>query len=106
MIRSQPLQRVIGSRSLLALLLLSTLSALPHARHMEVAVSLFFIVIVLWRFAAHSYARLQPGRFLLLIITIFGTWLVYSNYQTLLGREAGVALLCVMLGLKLMEMKQ
>ncbi|KRT54030.1 transglutaminase TgpA family protein [endosymbiont of Ridgeia piscesae] len=106
MIRSQPLQRVIGSRSLLALLLLSTLSALPHARHMEVAVSLFFIVIVLWRFAAHSYARLQPGRSLLLIITIFGTWLVYSNYQTLLGREAGVALLCVMLGLKLMEMKQ
>ena len=51
-----------------------------------------------------GYARLPlPGRWLLIFVVLGATAGVYFNYRTIFGRDAGVALLVVMLALKLLE---
>ena len=46
------------------------------------------------------------SRLWLILLTVAGVLLVYNQHQTLLGRDAGVSLLTVMLALKLLETRK
>lgn len=100
-----PLREIL-SGSLEKLLLFSVLFvALPHAFHLSLAVFLFFAGLVLWRYAAGLWPRVQPGRIPLFLLTAGGALLVFTQYHRFYGRDGGAALFLVGLGLKLMEMK-
>ncbi len=88
------------------LLLLAAILAvtLPHAAHIPVWVTLLLISISAWKLLI-SFARLRaPGRLLRMLIVACSLVGVFLAYRTLLGRDAGVALLVIMTGLKLLEL--
>jgi transglutaminase-like putative cysteine protease len=93
----------IAWRHVLCLLLSLTLVAAPHAAHLSGWTIALMVMLITWR-AYVGYARLAlPNRWLLLLIALAATVGVFFSYRTIFGRDAGVALLVVMLGLKLLE---
>jgi transglutaminase-like putative cysteine protease len=64
-----------------------------------------FAVLFLWRTGLVFSGRPLPGKVLCLAAAAACTAGVLAQYGTLFGREAGVALLVLFLGLKLMEMR-
>jgi transglutaminase-like putative cysteine protease len=92
-----------AQRWLLAALLLVVL---PHAGRLPVWITLFVLGCgALHEYLQHSDSRRLP-RPLLLTLTAAGSGGVFLHYGTLLGRNAGVALLVVMLALKLLETRR
>ncbi len=79
---------------------------LPHIGHLPLPVTLFLFAALGWRLVSLRLPRLQPGRWLLIPITLAGLYLVYTQHHTLLGRDAGVSLLTVMLVLKTLEVRK
>ena len=93
----------ISWRHVLCLLISLTLVAAPHAAHMPGWTIGLMVMLIAWR-AYIGYARLAlPNRWLLLVIALTATFGIFFSYRTIFGRDAGVALLVVMLGLKLLE---
>ncbi|HEB95149.1 MAG TPA: DUF3488 domain-containing protein [Sedimenticola thiotaurini] len=102
---SRDRQPVSGGERL-ALTLLVGLAALPHLLHLEPVIGLFFGL--LWGLALLARRRpsLAPGRLPLLLLTLTGAGMVLAWYPLLFGRAAGSALLTVMAGLKLLEIRR
>ena len=90
----------------LQLYLLTGLVLLPHVAHLPIAVSLFLFAALALRLASLKFPRLQPGRWLLAGVTLAGVILIYQQHHTLVGRDAGVSLLSVMLVLKTLEVRK
>jgi transglutaminase-like putative cysteine protease len=87
------------------LVLALALVTAPHATRLPWWVVALVATLGAWR-AYLGYARhALPSRWLLLAIVIVATVGIYLNYRTIFGRDAGVALLVVMLALKLLEMR-
>lgn len=64
-----------------------------------------FVVCVLWRYAIERFHVYRPARFAryaLVALAVFG---VYREFGTILGRDPGLGLLVVLLGLKLLELR-
>lgn len=83
-----------------------TLSLLPHLGRLPWLLILPALLMLAWRLAFElRLARLpnRPLRWLLVALALAAT---LGSYQTILGRQAGVALLVIMLCLKLMEMER
>jgi len=79
--------------------------AAPHAQRLPWWLTLLVITLIGWRLYL-ARARLQlPHRAFLLIVVLLSTSAVYLHYGTILGRDAGVGLLVVMLTLKILEMR-
>jgi transglutaminase-like putative cysteine protease len=90
-------------RHVLCLLLSLAMVAAPHASHLPWWVIALAAILIAWR-AYLGYSRLaMPNRWLLFLVAVAATSGVFIGYHTLFGREAGVALLVIMLGLKLLE---
>jgi transglutaminase-like putative cysteine protease len=95
----------LALRHVLWLLLSLAMVAAPHASRLPWWVVALVATLAAWR-AYVGYGRLAlPSRWLLLGVVIGATIGIYLNYRTIFGRDAGVALLVVMLGLKLLEMR-
>jgi transglutaminase-like putative cysteine protease len=78
---------------------------LPHLPHLPWWLSLYVIGVALVKLRQlHRPAR-QPSRAVLAVLTLAGIGGVLLHFGTLLGRNAGVALMVVMLVLKLLEMR-
>ena len=93
----------IALRHVLWLLLSLALVSAPHATRLPWWIVALVATLGAWR-AYVGYARhALPSRWLLLAIVVVATIGIYLNYRTIFGRDAGVALLVVMLGLKLLE---
>jgi len=88
-----------------ALIVLLTLTALPHVLNVDSQISALFLVLVVYRTLAAVKAVPLPGKLLLFLITLGAIGIVLMQYPILFGREAGVALLISMLALKLLEMR-
>ncbi|TFW09730.1 DUF3488 domain-containing protein [Oxalobacteraceae bacterium OM1] len=88
----------------LLLLLSCTLVLLPHAAHLPVWVTPVVAVLLAWRGWVTFSGRRLPPRWLLLPIAGAAMAGVLATHKTLLGREAGVSMLCLLLALKLLEM--
>lgn len=89
----------------IALLVSLLLVVLPHLLRMPVLLSLLALTTIVWRILLEMRGWALPNRLLRLGITLGGLLLVFWSYQSVIGREPGVALLTVMLCLKLIEMR-
>src|SRR5262245_2351906 len=77
--------------------------AAPHVERLPWWLTGLVVTLAAWRVYL-GYASLPlPGRWLLILVVAGATAGVYFNYRTIFGRDAGVALLIVMLALKLLE---
>ena len=93
------------ARDTLFLLLVIALVLAPQVSRLPVWCSVTAAVVLIWRGAiAWRNARLPRRRWLvlLLVLAVAGT---YASYKTILGREAGVTLLCLLLVLKTLELR-
>ena len=81
------------------------LAVLPHALRVPYSVTAFFLLLVGWRYwLAVSMLRVPP-RWVRLALATVGGLFVYFEYHTVIGRDAGVALLIAMLAIKLLELQ-
>ncbi|MBS4098957.1 MAG: DUF3488 domain-containing transglutaminase family protein [Sulfuricella sp.] len=76
----------------------------PHVAHLPIWVTLMGIGLGAWRWVAARRESPLPNKWLLLLLAGAAGFGVLTTYGTITGRDAGVALLIVMLALKLMEM--
>lgn len=81
------------------------LIALPHAYHLPLPVFGFFAVLLVWRFLGVWQPQHLPKGLLLLLVSVGGLALLYTQHRGILGRDAGTSLFLIALGLKLMEIK-
>ena len=77
--------------------------AAPHAQRLPWWLVGLVVTLAAWRWYLGQTRLPLPGRWLLILVVLAATAGVYFNYRTIFGRDAGVALLVVMLGLKLLE---
>jgi transglutaminase-like putative cysteine protease len=96
-------QQPIAWRHVSYLLLSLTMVAAPHALYLPWWIIAVVGTVIAWR-AYLGYARYGlPGRWMLVLIASAATIGVFISYRTIFGREAGVALLVIMLALKFLE---
>ncbi len=93
----------LAQRHVLWLVLSLVMVAAPHALRLPWWLIALFATLAAWRVYIGHVRIPLPNRWLLLLIVIAATAGVYLGYRTLFGRDAGVALLVAMLGLKLLE---
>ena len=87
------------------LLLLAALMVLaPHFGHLPLWTSAMVCLTLLWRTAITLRGSRQPPMWLLLPVSLLAMGGVYLSFRTLLGREAGVTMLALLLTFKLLEM--
>ncbi|MCG7945658.1 MAG: DUF3488 and DUF4129 domain-containing transglutaminase family protein [Candidatus Thiodiazotropha taylori] len=96
----------LTARQHLLVSLCAGLAIAPHTLHVPLPISLFLIFLFVWRLTALRYSQFQPGRWLLVLTTLGGVILTFSQYHTLIGRDAGVGLLTVMMMLKILEVRR
>jgi transglutaminase-like putative cysteine protease len=90
-------------RHVLWLLVGLAMVAAPHVERLPWWLTGLVITLSAWRIYLGHASLPLPGRWLLILVVIGATAGVYFNYRTIFGRDAGVALLVVMLALKLLE---
>ncbi|OUL98987.1 transglutaminase family protein [Variovorax sp. JS1663] len=93
------------ARDTLFLLSVIALILLPQLPHIPWWCSTLAAVVLLWRGALAVQAKPLPGkwwRIALLAVTLAAT---YATHRTLLGRDAGVTLIVILLALKTLELR-
>jgi len=88
----------------LLLLLSCALVIAPHASHLPLWVTLVCATLLIWRGWITFHGNRMPPRWLLLPVATGVMAAVWAHYQTFFGRDAGVAMLALLLTLKLLEM--
>lgn len=88
------------------LLLLATcvLVLAPHVTHLPGWIILAGSAILLWRAWITFNGLRMPQRWLLVPLAVLTMGAVYLTHKTLLGREAGISMLVLLMTLKLLEM--
>ena len=81
------------------------LAAAPHAERLPLWITTIALIMLGWRAYLAWNGNPLPRKWLLLIFVSACLLGVYITFNTIFGRDAGVSLLVVFLGLKLMEMK-
>jgi len=95
--------RIIGSRDILWLGAGFLLASLPHLLRMPIWISALAIAIAGWRLLQLWMLSKPMAKWLLVLIAVAASVGILMQYRTLFGRDAGVALLVIMLALKLLE---
>ncbi len=93
------------SRDTLFLLLVTAWIMLPQVGHLPLWCSVLAAGLMLWRGWLALTARALPPRWWLLALLILTVTATFYTYRTLLGREAGVTLIVVLLALKMLELR-
>ena len=88
----------------LLLLLASLMVLAPHFGHLPSWTSATVCLTLLWRAAITMRGSRLPPIWLLLPVSLLAMGGVYLSFRTLLGREAGVTMLTLLLTFKLLEM--
>lgn len=81
------------------------LAFLPHAATLPWWATTGFAMLFVWRLGLVISGRWLPRASVRWVAAIACAAAVYAHFGTLIGRDAGVALLALFLGLKLMEMR-
>ena len=76
----------------------------PHIDRIPVWLTVFCVALIFWRMLFEIGRVPDIPRFLKLVMTVVGTVAISVSFHTLVGREAGSALLLLMLCLKLAEL--
>lgn len=88
------------------LLAVALSASLPHALHLPWKLSLIIGALFSWRIVLWRLARPLPSPWWLVLATALVCLAVWQEYRTLLGKEAGIATLALLMGLKLLEARQ
>ena len=81
------------------------LAAMPHVMIIAPWVSALFFFALVWRSYISWRGLPMPPRWQILALAAIAMAGIYLGYRTLVGRDAGVALLLIMSSLKLLEMR-
>ncbi len=81
-------------------------AALPLALQLSWHATLPWVVLLLIRSALIRWHRPAPQGIALVILPLLAAGWIFTLYHTLVGREPGMALLLVMAGLKLLELRR
>nr|WP_308506832.1 DUF3488 and transglutaminase-like domain-containing protein [Pseudoduganella ginsengisoli] len=76
----------------------------PHMGHLPLWTTAVVLGTLAWRAAITWRGKRMPPLWLLLPVSVAAMAGVYASYRTLLGRDAGVAMLALLLAFKLLEM--
>lgn len=89
------------------LFLLVTIAAvvLPHAGHLPLWASAITGLILCWRGLLAWRQQALPGRAVLVLVLLLSGTLTWLTYRSLLGREAGITLLVMLMALKTLELR-
>jgi len=79
---------------------------LPHVPRLPVWLGAVLAALFTWRFLMMQRAWPAPNRWLRWSLTALLVFLLYRQYGTLFGRDAGSALLAAMLALKFLELQR
>ena len=101
--RSRPMSR--DKSDTLLLIVACTLVLAPHAAHVPLWITASCVLMLAWRGWITFRGNRMPPRWILLPIAILTAPGVYATYQTFFGRDAGVAMLVLLLTCKLLEMR-
>ena len=82
-----------------------TLVFAPHAQHLPLWLSALVGAVLVWRYLMARQNIALPRKWLLFALAVAAVAGVLLQYKTVFGREAGVALLTLMVSLKLLETK-
>ena len=93
----------ISLRNTVWITLTLALIAAPHAERLPWWLSTLAAMFCVWRLYLARMRLELPPRWLMVLIVAAGSVAIYLQYRTLFGRDAGVALLVLMISLKLME---
>ncbi|WP_460829125.1 DUF3488 domain-containing protein, partial [Massilia agilis] len=88
----------------LLLLLSAVLVLAPHTLHLPLWVTLLCAATLAWRAAITLQGRRMPSSLLMLPVAALAMAGVMHSYHTLLGRDAGVAMLVLLVAFKTLEM--
>ena len=98
------MEQQINFRKVVWILLALAMVISPHAERLPPWVLIFAAVLGLWRLHIAQRRSSLLSKWLLFSMLGAGTAGIYLSYGVLLGRDAGVAFLVLLIGLKLMEM--
>ncbi len=93
------------TRDTLFQLALITWIVIPHLGHLAMWCSALTAVVLLWRAQLALTGGPLPGRWKVMALLGIAVGLTVWTERTLLGREAGVTLLVVLMGLKTLELR-
>lgn len=93
------------SRDTLFLLGVIAWTVLPHVGHLPAWCTALTAVVLLWRAALAVGNGTLPGRWLLVAVLAVAAGLTFMSFGTLLGKEPGVTMAVVLMGLKTLELR-
>jgi transglutaminase-like putative cysteine protease len=99
---SAPLSR--DKQDTLLLLASTVLVLLPHTGHLPLWVTLVCGATLVWRAALTLLGRRMPATLVLAPLAVVSMAGVLQTYHTVLGRDAGVAMLVLLVAFKMLEM--
>jgi transglutaminase-like putative cysteine protease len=79
------------------------MAVLPHALHLPIWISALFVSVIGARIILQGYQSHAWMRLLIAVLALSSGLGVYLQYGSLLGRDAGIALLVIAAGFKLLE---
>lgn len=103
--QQKTLPQRLPAKKMLWMLLCQGAVIAPHIPRLPVWLILFSIMVATWSYFMNTRQLRLPPRIILLSL-VFGSCIgIAISYGTLLGRDAGVGLLIMMLSLKLLELR-
>jgi transglutaminase-like putative cysteine protease len=93
------------SRDTLFLLGVIGWTVLPHVLHLPLWCGLLTVTVLLWRTRLAVDNAPLPGRWVLVAVLGIAVALTFWSFKTVLGKEPGITLLVVLMGLKTLELR-
>ena len=93
-------------QALVALAMGYVLAVGPHLVRLPWWLTFIVVILFLWRMWIMRRAAAIPGRLLRFLLLAGAVLLIYRQHGTLLGRDAGVALLVLLTALKFLEIRE
>jgi len=93
------------TRDTMFLLAVIALAIAPHASHLPMWCSVITGAVLAWRARLALLGTALPGRWVLVAVLTIVVGLTFATHRTLLGREAGITLLVMLMALKTLELR-
>lgn len=92
-------------RDMLVLLLAVTFVVVPHFEYLVWWATSVLVLLLVWRAFLTLAQRPIPSRLLMMPLLVAAGGVVYLQYGTVVGQQAGVTFLLLLMALKLLEMR-
>jgi transglutaminase-like putative cysteine protease len=93
------------SRDVLFLLAVIGWTLAPHFAHLPLWCPLLTVIVILWRAQLAVANVALPGRWTLITVLVLAMALAWWSHRTLLGKDAGITMLVLLMVLKTLELR-